>query len=494
MTGIRAVAMPDLVRSQLAEDPESPALVVDGHAVLTRGEWERRATRAAGGLAARGVKPGVRVGVICTDWIDYAITAMAVHLAGGTVVGLSPRLPGAELVRRLENCSARGVVRTAPVHGFRGWTTSLNELELGGPPAGSPDVDPESLAEILHTSGTTGVSKAVAVTHANITYGRAARGRFLGPSTDTLCAVAVGTNAGHSAVMLALTSPGATHVLSSADPETVAAAIARHHIEAAIISPWILQRWVADDVPARHDFTTLRTLMIGSSAVPMATLSALSQRVTHVRTLIGYGATEAVPASVHTQLLGWDEHCDPEYYRRPRPVGAPAAGTEIKIVDSHGKTLGPNELGEICLRGPAPTRWYHGDPTRSARVFVDGWVRMGDHGHVDENGDLYFFDRSKDVIRRAGQLISSSQVEGALLWHPKVAEAAAFAVPDLDTGFQVAAGVVLTSPVAAEELGEFVRSEFGDVRILVMDSLPRGEIGKPLKRTLRVEFADWSDR
>ncbi|GGP51720.1 class I adenylate-forming enzyme family protein [Saccharothrix coeruleofusca] len=500
MTHARTTAtMSRLVHSLLARQPDSVALVVDGERALTRGQWASGAARIAGGLVARGVRPGDRIAVLCGhgDWIDHVVAVMGVHLAGGAVVTLSPDLPEEELARRLDRCGVTGLVHTAAVQPptSPGWTALTSEVD--GEPIGLPvEVDPREIAEILHTSGTTGQAKAVAVSHANLTHGRGARGAFLGDNPRLLCAVPIGTNAGHSATMLALTSSGETHVLSDPDPASAARAIARSRIGAAVVSPWAIQRWLADDVPNRCDLGALRVLMLGSTAVPMATISALSRALPDVRVLLGYGSTEAVPASVHHALAAWNEHADPAYHRLPRTAsqGRPAAGTEVSVVDERGEPVPPGVVGEIRLRTTAPQRWYLGDPDRNREVFADGWTRMGDYGSLDEDGHLHFFDRIPDAIRTAGALVSSARVENALLWHPNVVEAAAFGIPDIEAGHLVAAAVVLDSPVPEGDLLDFARSELTGaevpVRVFVVDSLPRGDNGKPLKRVLRVRFAD----
>src|SRR4051794_27781918 len=206
-----AVTLPDLIEARAAADPDRVALcVVDGEA-LTSGDWLARARPVAGALARRGVGPGDRVGLLfaADAWIDYAVAALGVYLAGGAVVGLSAPLGPREAGRRLAAVDAVGLLHGSGVAVPAGprWAEPLPRLAAeSGPASGLRSPAPSDLVEILHTSGTTGPAKPVAVTHANLTHGRdTAMDRVAGPAGGVLTPVPLGTNAGHSAILAALT-------------------------------------------------------------------------------------------------------------------------------------------------------------------------------------------------------------------------------------------------------------------------------------------------
>lgn len=417
------------------------ALVVDGERELSVADWTARSQELAGRLAP------VRTALRHDDWIEHAVAALAVHLAGGTVLGLPPALPEKEVRARLAECGA-GQVLPGPI----------------GDRTGARDDD---VAEILYTSGTTGRPKAVAVPVANLTYGHEGRGKLFTGVDAVLAAVPLGTNAGHSALMTAMTAPATTHVLTDLGPENVARMLEKLRVPMAIVPPSTATRMVAHGWHERFDLSGLRALMLGSAPVPMATVARLMEALPGIRIVIGYGSTESAPAFVHRPVETPPTKADEGL------LGRPSAGTEVKITDA----------GEICLRSAAPPRYYLNDAAANERTFRDGWTHMGDLGELDGEGQLRFFDRAADAIMSDGRRISSLRVEHALHWHPEVIEAAAFEGPQ-----GVTAAVVLRSPVPESELSAFAADRLEPAerpaRYVVTETLPRGPIGKTLKRLL----------
>jgi long-chain acyl-CoA synthetase len=168
---------------------------------------------------------------------------------------------------------------------------------------------------------------------------------------------------------------------------------------------------------------------------------------------------------------------------------------ELRVTDAEGRVLGPDEVGEIWFRGPNLIRGYWNKPEATAETIVDGWLRSGDIGRIDEEGFVYVQDRAKDMVLRAGENVYCAEVEAALYEHPAVYEAAVFGVPHERLGEEVAAAIVpkpgqRLDPAAlraflAEHLAPFKIPTRIDVR---GDALPRNPAGKILKRALRDEL------
>jgi acyl-CoA synthetase (AMP-forming)/AMP-acid ligase II len=501
-----------LVRERASRQASRTVLAVDDGSTLTLGEWLHRSERVAAALRHRGVGIGDRVVLVVGEdaWIEYAVVNLAAYLAGATAVGLTGRLGDKVVAERIAECEARAVVctRDAAVSASGVPVWAVRELERA-PSAGLPSLDPDpvppsAVAEIVYTSGTTGPAKRVAVTHANLTFGRDSRGELFGGIESILCAVPPGTNAGHSALMVALTTGSRAHVLGRIGPdagttadadagaEAIARAIEREAVEHAILPPGAAAELVASGAHVRHDLSSLRALMFGSSAVPDRVVSALSEAVPAAQIMIGYGSTESAPAFTRKMAPAWQDHKDPLRYRGVKlaSLGSPGGGTEVAIVDPRRRPLPPGEVGEICLRGEAPRRYYLDDSPRTAGVFgADGWVRMGDLGTIAPDGSLLFVDRAADSIVTAGHRISSAMVENALLWHPSVRGAAVFAVPDERAG-QVAVAAVEAGPeTRPEDLAAFLAGELDPAdrpaAVRIVPELPRGVTGKILKAQLR---------
>ncbi|MCX4530617.1 acyl--CoA ligase [Streptomyces sp. NBC_00841] len=525
MTDIAAVppTVPQLILERAKEKPDHIALVVDGTDSLAYGEWIRASGALAHRLKTVGVRPGDRIGLYYaeSDWIGYAVGHVAVYLAGGTAIALTERLGAAEIRRRLTYCGASGVLHGAGSEPPDGtwWAEPGYErgapaaAELSEPPERStssqfsdraefsglaeiqpPAVTSDELSDILYTSGTTGDAKPVAVSHANLTYPTFAWGHLFQDVGSILCAVPLGTNAGHNALILALTTDSTIHVLGRSDPESIAAAIAGPRLELAVLPPSVAIQLLADGVLDTHDLTCLTMLMFGSASVPLGMVNKLSQALPDTRMIIGYGSTEVSPALTSLITDPWNEHKDPEYFRRPElaTVGEPRRETGVKIVDAEGSPLPPGQVGEICLSSPAPPRSYYRDPEASARVFRDGWAHMGDVGSLDADGILTLHDRAADVVTREGRAFASLRAENELYWHPDVVEAAVFGAPGPDGRTLLVAAVRLRSgdpDGSADGLRDFLaqRLPAGELpdRIVAVDELPHGPIGKVLKRELR---------
>jgi acyl-CoA synthetase (AMP-forming)/AMP-acid ligase II len=170
----------------------------------------------------------------------------------------------------------------------------------------------------------------------------------------------------------------------------------------------------------------------------------------------------------------------------------------VAIIDPAGRRLPRGEVGEICLRGEAPRRYYLDDGPQTAGVFGDdGWIRMGDLGMLAPDGNLLFVDRVADSIVTAGHRISSAMVENALLWHPSVRAAAVFAVPDKAAGQLAVAAVEASADASPAALAGFLRGELDPADwpadILIVPELPRGVTGKILKTPLRRAYHDIRD-
>ncbi len=197
-----------------------------------------------------------------------------------------------------------------------------------------------------------------------------------------------------------------------------------------------------------------------------------------------YGMTEAA-----TQIAA-----NPLQRRKPGSVGRPA-GPEIAILDSEGRRLPAGKRGEIALRGPTITRGYDNDAAATASAFRDNWFRTGDLGYLDAEGYLFIVGRIKEIIHKGGQKVAPAEVEGALLGHPDVIDAAVFAVPHGRLGADVAAAVVLRhdAKVSAERLREFARERLAGFKvpglIRIVPEIPKGGGGKIKRGELAAAFS-----
>jgi acyl-CoA synthetase (AMP-forming)/AMP-acid ligase II len=234
----------------------------------------------------------------------------------------------------------------------------------------------------------------------------------------------------------------------------------------------------AEDGSADHAEHGLRFARSCSSALPGPLMAAFEQRF-GLPLVEAYGMTEAAHQMASNPLPPGD--------RRAGSVGRPT-GTEVAILDDDWQPLPVGAVGEVCVRGPGVVDSYRANPEATAASFRGGWFRTGDSGSLSPDGYLSLAGRIKELINRGGEKISPHEVEDALLGHPGVVEAVAFAVPDDKYGETVGAVVVTRSEVGGDELrahcGERLAAFKVPVRVHVLDAIPKGPTGKVQRRLL----------
>ncbi|MEV1176893.1 class I adenylate-forming enzyme family protein [Nonomuraea sp. NPDC049784] len=479
--------MPDLLTSRAATDPGHEALIVAGQGSLTLAEWDERSTAVARALP--GPLEGDRVALVFggRDWLDYAVSWMAVLKAGGVAVPLSDRLAPPELAYMVEHCGA-----TTVVHG-RGTTfpqgIPYEDLSQQSGPQRSgtavlPEIDPRSLAQILYTSGTTGRPKGVAATHANLTSPPVhPKRRPFAHSRHLVHAFPIGTNAGQVMLLHALTAAPAVVTLPLFTPSRFAALIESYAAGTVFVVPAMAVELLGARVQDRHDLSSVLLLGSAAAALPPKVAAELTAAFPNATVANYYTSTEAAPAQT---IMIYDAE-------RPGSLGRAAGGSRLKIADSEGNPVEPGQTGEVWLRAAAHPRAYYGSDRDDA--FQDGWVRMGDLGYLDEEGYLYLVDRESDVIKSGAFKVSTLQVESALHEHPAVADASVFGVPHPVMGMAVAAAVVTTEPLALSDVRAFLSPRLAGHELpsllLNLDALPRNTAGKVIKRELRRMAEDW---
>lgn len=450
MTGHSAVngvttvptTVPALLALRAAEDPAAIALVADGQGELSYGEWLRRARATASSLENAGLRHGERVGLVfdSADWIQYAVGFCAVHLAGGVAVPLSAGRADDDLRHILSSCRAVTVLHgpaSPPSPRLRAqvrWTSVVTDIpgvNRDGSPLPSVSPEPDDLAQILYTSGTTGLPKGVGASHANLAAGFVARLalRSLAHSTHALHAFPVGTNAGQTMLLNALTARPTVVSMARFDAERWCELLQELRVGTLFLVPAMAIELLRSGVLARADLSSVRLIGRTAAALPAAVAAALAAAIPHATLVNYYTSTEAAPAQT-TMVF------DPD---RPAAVGRPARPGDIAVRTETGTDVLPGQTGTVWLRSPAAARCYIDDPVASASVFTDGWVRMGDIGYLDHDGYLHLVDRETDVIVTGAHKVSSLRVEDALSTERRSARSMAQATREA-AAFVVAAG------------------------------------------------------
>jgi acyl-CoA synthetase (AMP-forming)/AMP-acid ligase II len=235
----------------------------------------------------------------------------------------------------------------------------------------------------------------------------------------------------------------------------------------------------------KYDLSSVRLVFSGAAPLGEELERATSQCLGRAPVLQGYGMTEASPVTHCNAMREAGE-------ARPGSVGRTVPNTETRIVDPGlGRTLGPGEQGEVCVRGPQVMKGYLNNPEATRQMLTpDGWLHTGDIGYIDEDGFLYVVDRLKELIKYKGLQVPPAELEAVLLSHPAVADAAVIPSPDEEAGEIPKAFVVLKpgASASAEELmayvGERVAPHKKVRRLQFIDQVPKSASGKILRRVL----------
>jgi long-chain acyl-CoA synthetase len=239
---------------------------------------------------------------------------------------------------------------------------------------------------------------------------------------------------------------------------------------------------------SKYDTSSLTAIGGGGAPAPPKLVARVESSFSKGRPSIGYGMTE-------TNAYGPGNYGD-DYVSHPSSTGrTPTIVMDFDIRDDEGRSLPRNERGEIYMKSPTLIRGYWKKPEATAETLVEGWLRSGDVGRIDEDGLLYIEDRAKDMVLRAGENVYSAEVEGAIYEHPSVFEAAVFGVPHERLGEEVACVVMLRegAELSENELRDFVAERLAGFKVptriaFTHERLPRNPAGKFLKRELRKRY------
>lgn len=502
-----------------------------------------------------GVERGDRVAIAMRNFPEWVVSFAAITSIGAVSVSLNAwwvedeldygladsgakvLIADGERVERTRTaCERLGVkviaVRSPVTDGADAWE---HVLQLGAP---LPEVavGPEDDATILYTSGTTGRPKGAVSTNRAVVQSlmgfacralvERAREQSARPENDTENETdnetenepESGTDSGSAAdlaeaaeqsfilvvplfhvtgcipVMMSCFAFGMKLVMMHRwDPERALELIERERVTTFVGVP--TQSWDLLECPRFSEFDTssLRSVGGGGAPAPPTLVKRVAGSFSKGRPNIGYGMTE-------TNAYG-PGNTGRDYLDHPTSTGRATPILEISIRDLEGSPVPAGSSGEIWLKSPTLIKGYWGKPEATAETFVDGWLRTGDIGRLDEEGFLYIEDRLKDMILRAGENVYSAEVEAAIYEHPGVYEAAVFGIPHPRLGEEVAAVVVAKAgdgeqgeKLTEESLREHLSKRLAPFQVpskiaFVDHQLPRNAAGKILKTQLRDELS-----
>jgi acyl-CoA synthetase (AMP-forming)/AMP-acid ligase II len=485
-----------------AEGAPDRVLVGSKRGGMTASQLLSSSRRAADLFASRSVR---HVGMV-----DLNSDAVPVALFGAAVAGI----PFAPVNYRLQDDQLRSIVarltpgiviagpsmvdRIGSVEGVQGITTDefLEETRTKGSGYEPPFVDPEEIAILLFTSGTTGEPKAAVLRHRHLASYIIGSVEYLSADEGDAQLISVPSYhiAGVSAVLSNVYSGRRVVYLPAFEPEEWVETVSTEGITQAMVVPTMLGRILSILEDRAASLPSLRHLSYGGGRMPLELIERAMTDLPNVSYVNAYGLTET---SSTIAVLTPEDHrtamasSDPDVHRRLVSVGRPLPSVELEIRGPDGDVLPAGGRGEIYVRGEQVAGEYLGRSVLTA----EGWFPTNDAGYLDEEGFLYLDGRLDDVIVRGAENLSPGEIEDTLIEHPSVAEAAVVGIPDQEWGEAVAAAVVLKDEAQAteEELQEFVRERLRSTKtpqlIQFRSDMPYNETGKLLRRVLRDELS-----
>ncbi|MCC3294405.1 long-chain fatty acid--CoA ligase [Arthrobacter sp. zg-Y411] len=491
-----------------ARVPERTALKLD-ETVVTYAALEAMSAKVAGVLAARGVAPGDRVGLVMPNIPQMPFIYYGALRYGAVVVPMNPLLKAREIAYHLQDSGARIVFA---------WEGVAAEVTAGAEEAGNvdvvsvdsveflqllaaadsrpevADVDDEDIAVILYTSGTTGRPKGAALTHWNLlSNAQVSRSLLDTLETDVIFGGLPFFHVfGQTAALNSAVLAGASiSLLPRFDAGKALQIIERDGVTIFEGVPTMYVAMLRHPDVKTTDLSSLRGAITGGSAMPLEILHEFED-VFGTYLLEGYGLSETSPI-VSFNLPGGE--------RKAGSIGRPVDGMEVRILDPEGRDVPTGEIGELSIRGEGVMKGYWHNDDATAAAIPDGWFRSGDLARLDEEGNIYIVDRKKDMILRGGYNVYPREVEEVLYGHPAVAEAAVIGVPDDLHGEEIVAVVGLREESRpaddtardqlVAEIAQFAKDRLAAYkyprRIQLTDALPKGPTGKILKREITVE-------
>lgn len=501
---IPEVSLTDFVFQKARHLGDKPALI-DGSTgrTITHGELPELIRSVAAGLHKRGFRKGQVFGILSPNIPEYGVAFHAVATLGGINTPINPLYVEKEIAHQLKDAGARFLV-TVPaflekakaaateagveeifVFGEADGATPFATLIEKNAELPNVTINPrEDLIALPYSSGTTGLPKGVMLTHHNLVSNLCQMDNLsYFTAHDTLvCVLPLFHIYGLVVILNMGLYMGSTIVtLPRFELEQFLEVLCKYKVTMAHVVPPIVLGLSKHPAVDNYDLSHLK--MIFSGAAPLdsnLTQACIDRLKCNVRQ--GYGMTETSPVT----------HSSPANLKQVKfgSVGVPAPNTECKIVSLEtGQMLGPNQEGELCVRGPQIMKGYLNRPdATAATIDPDGWLHTGDIAYADEDGHFFIVDRAKELIKYKGFQVPPAELEGVLLTHPAIADAAVIPVPDPEAGELPKAYVVLKGEATAEEIMDFVAERVAPYKkvrsVEFIDKIPKSASGKILRRLL----------
>jgi carnitine-CoA ligase len=477
--------------------PERPFLIFEdgtgGRARWTWSEFDAEVNRTAHLLRSRGLDHGDKFNLHLGNCPEFLLFWMAAAKTGTVMVPTNPVSTADEMEYILGHSEARLSVTepqyAAPIHAVAGRCPALRgviesrplEPLLTGLPSTPPETVVTPLDEISmqYTSGTTSKPKGVLLTHANYVFGGEAMSKSMrvGPADRHLIVLPLfHAGAQLHAFLPMLLAGGSVALMERFSAMRFVEQAIRHEATLAALFAAPIRMLLAQPATQRDGQTRLRAVSYAQNVTPQQFEEWHARFGAPLMQIWGMTETMSLPLMQPLDLP-----------RKPLSMGMPVLGYECKVVDADGKDVPPGTVGELVVSGiPGVTlmKGYFKNEQATAETLRDGWLHSGDQAYMDDDGCFFFVDRKKDMIKRAGENVSASEVEETLKQHPAVFDAAVVAIPDPVRDHAIKAYVILREGAVATgpELTAWCGARLSSFKVPEVvefrDAFPRTSVGK----------------
>jgi acyl-CoA synthetase (AMP-forming)/AMP-acid ligase II len=475
------LSMPEYVMGGAAARGDHLAFIDDASGEsMTYSDLAAKVDAVAAWLQGQGIGKGDVVGLTGPNSAEWGIVYHAILRAGGVVTPMNPLLTQEEILKQRENAGAKLLI-DEPVN-------AVSAAEPGATPE-TVEIDPEDLAVLPYSSGTTGLMKGVMLTHRNLVANiEQAWNSMPLDEEDTLVGLLPFFHIyGQTVVLNMGLAKGSTIVIMQRfDCDALMDLIEKHGVTWLHVAPPVILQLATHTNVEDRDFSKLKLIISGAAPLD-AELSGRAEAKIGAPIRQGYGMTELSPVSHKSRLARVAE-------TPPGSVGALIPNTEARLIDPETeKDVAEGEEGEIWIRGPQVMKGYLNNDEATAETLVeDGWLRTGDIARIDENGFTFIVDRLKELIKYKGYQVPPAELEAVLVSHPKVKDAGVIGVP-MDDGGEAPKAFVVAEDVDADELMAYVAERVAPYKkireVEFVDEIPKSASGKILRRLLREEHA-----
>jgi len=488
--------------TQKLEIGATPAIIFK-NCLISLNEFFNHTKNLAFGLKNIGVRPGERVALLILNCPENLISYFAVLTIGATAIPINIHFKAEEIKFILEQSGTTTFIFSSSLYPniqkIEKKLHKIKTIEIGGKNLNISedystlikhqvehikieDMSPNEIAHIIFTTGTTGKSKGVLITHANLFWmaKSIAQEWDMEPEEKIMMPLPLFHVYGLICSIAMLMAGSVNILIEKFRADEIIELIMKLKPSGFMGVPTMYTMMLNQPLKNKKDMSFLKYCASGGASLPAEVLRSFRKKF-NANIIEGYGLSECTVSVSKNPLKGM---------QKPGSVGLPYPGVFVKILDESGNELPANQIGEIVVKGPNVMKGYLDDPEMTKKAIREGWLYTGDLGYKDEGGYLYITDRKNDIYIRGGENICPREIEEVLYRHPAVHECAVCGIPDDVFGQEGKAFIVLKPEYrqCKDELIDFCKDRLARFKVPkyleFVDGLPKTSTGKILKRKL----------